>query len=284
MKPRRLWGSRATPNQREMNARHLAWIAAVTFALAVVVSSFHLPVVEAQAGHIDSISPSCASVGDQVTITGQGFGAHNVSIAVGGVQAQVVGANGHSATFIVPAGAPLGSTTVTATNPGGHTGSIAFKVCDLLMPEAWGGEWEIVTTYSNATTGSVTATDDITTFIRTGEPFGLTPAVKAGNCAGSVSDAHLEIQCTGQATTGTCTLGTSAQVSADLSGDSLSGAGTVTISATGNCAPLLNAPQTIQRNIQISGQRLSLSEGPPDSSMTLVKTFVPFAGLIGAGQ
>src|SRR5216684_1214455 len=105
-----------------------------------------------------------------------------------GVPAEIVAANGHSATFIVPGDVQLGPTSATATNPGGHTGSIGFKVCDLRVPEAWGGEWEITTVYRKITTNSITATDDTTAFIRTDEPFGLGPAVKAGNCAGSVSD------------------------------------------------------------------------------------------------
>jgi hypothetical protein len=80
------------------------------------------------ASRIFTIDPSCAGPGDEVTITGNGFGALNVVIQVGGVPAQLVTAYGNRATFIVPVGAPVGVTTVTATNPGGHTGSIAFRV------------------------------------------------------------------------------------------------------------------------------------------------------------
>ena len=42
--------------------------------------------------------------------------------------AQLVSADGNRATFIVPTSASSGVTMVTATNPGGHTGSIAFRV------------------------------------------------------------------------------------------------------------------------------------------------------------
>jgi hypothetical protein len=280
MKPRSFWGRTVILNRRHTDARRLAWILVAAAALAVGAPALRSPVRAAGAGQIDSISPSCASVGDQVTITGRGFGAQNVSIAVGGVPAQVVAANGHSATFIVPAGAPLGKTTVTAKNPGGHTGSIAFKVCDLHMPEAWAGEWQITITYSNATTGSVTAEDNITDFIRTDEPFGLAPAVKVGNCAGSVSDTHLEIQCSGQGKISTCTLGTSVQIAADRADGTIKGSGMTTITFTSGCAPFVNVVQTIQ----ISGQRLNLTQGPPGSSVTMVESFVPFAALIGQGQ
>jgi len=150
-------------------------------------------------------------------------------------------------------------------------------VCDLRVPEAWGGEWEITTTYRKITTNSITATDDTTAFIRTDEPFGLGPAVKAGNCAGSVSDAHLQIQCTGQATSGPCTLGTSVQLSADRTNETINGSGMVTMTVSGNCGPIANTALTVQ----ISGHRLSLNQDPFGPGTTLVKSFVPFASLIG---
>jgi hypothetical protein len=252
----------------------------VVATLTLATSAVRLPVAEAQAGRIDAISPSCASVGAQVTITGIGFGAQNVAIAVGGVPATIVSADGHIATFIVPVGVRLGATTVTATNPGGHSGSIAFKVCDLLLPDAWAGEWEIKDTYRKAGTNSITATDDVTAFIKTNEPFGLAPAFKLGNCAGLVSDSHMEIQCNGQASNMICTLGTSAQITADRTGDSITGSGTVTLTFSSGCAPFVNVMETVQ----ISGNRLNLNQGPSDSVNSLVRSFVPFAAFIGAGQ
>lgn len=283
MKPRSFWQRPVILDYRRSNSHRFGWVLAVAVILGVGAHALRPPALAAQeAGRIDSIAPTCASVGAQVTITGIGFGAQNVSIAVGGVPAQVVTATatGDMATFIVPAGAHLGSTTVTATNPGGQMGSIAFKVCDLLMPEAWGGEWKMTITYRKATTGSVTATDERTAFIRTGEPFGLAPAVKAGSCAGSVSDAHLEVQCSGLGSISTCTLGTSAQITADRTGDTINGSGINVTTVTGNCGPLVTTTETIQ----ISGLRLSLNQDPFGLPTTLVQSFVPFAALIGAGQ
>ncbi len=97
-------------------------------ALAVEMLARTQLTLAAEAARIDSINPSCASVGEQVTITGIGFGANNVKITVGGVSAQVVTATGNKATFLVPQGVPPGVTIVTATNPGGQTGSISFRV------------------------------------------------------------------------------------------------------------------------------------------------------------
>lgn len=79
-------------------------------------------------GSITSITPACAPTGATVVITGHGFGAQNVTVQVGGVLATVVSATGNRVTFLVPNGVPPGVTTVTATNPGGQAGSIAFRV------------------------------------------------------------------------------------------------------------------------------------------------------------
>ncbi len=93
--------------------------------LVVPVGMFIAPPSVEAAVQITSISPFCATIGDTVVITGNGFGAHNITIKVGGVEAQVISATGNKAKFIVPAGVVAGMTTVTATNPGGQTGSIA---------------------------------------------------------------------------------------------------------------------------------------------------------------
>lgn len=89
---------------------------------------FDSPAAFAAASQISGITPSCAAIGEQVTITGNGFGAQDVIIKVSEVVAQLISATGNRVTFIVPVVTPPGVTTVTATNPGGHTGSIAFRV------------------------------------------------------------------------------------------------------------------------------------------------------------
>ncbi|PYN29993.1 MAG: hypothetical protein DMD98_19795 [Candidatus Rokuibacteriota bacterium] len=93
---------------------------------------------KSQAVRIDSITPSSAARGELVTITGMGFGARNVRIAVGGIAAEVLTATGHSATFRVPFGVRPGVTTVTVTKPGGRIGSIAFQVLNR-VPQANAG-------------------------------------------------------------------------------------------------------------------------------------------------
>ena len=52
-----------------------------------------------QAARIDSISPQVGRAGDEVTVSGIGFGADNVAVEVGGVSAQIVSATGTSITL-----------------------------------------------------------------------------------------------------------------------------------------------------------------------------------------
>ncbi len=104
-------------------------VPAICARLAAVLLSLACPsIVFAQAARIDTIVPAQAGPGDIVTITGNGFGARNVQIAVGGVPARVVNATGNWVSFAVPPRAPIGDTTVTATNPGGRRGSVRFHV------------------------------------------------------------------------------------------------------------------------------------------------------------
>jgi hypothetical protein len=104
----------------------------ILFLLAALLLLASVP-AHAQAARIVCISPAVARPGDTVTIDGNGFGAHNVQIEVGGVRATVLTANGHQVTFRVPDGVAPGSVLVTATNPGGRSGTIALRVIDGIL-------------------------------------------------------------------------------------------------------------------------------------------------------
>jgi len=215
-----------------------------------------------------------------VTITGIGFGADNVQITVDGVPAQVVTATGNRATFIVPTGVSLGTTTVTAMNPGGHVGSSAFQVCDLLLPDAWAGEWTFTITSRKAATGSITSVREFTAFLRSGEPFGMTVVVaKLASCTGAVTETDLNIHCTAQATTGACTASGDIQVVVTRTGETITGMGASTLTVVGDCGPFASSAETIE----IVGQRLSPDQGNP-STTTLLLSFVPHAALLSNVQ
>ena len=56
---------------------------------------------------IDLVNPPCAEPGAvSGYIEGNGFGAENVTITVAGIEAEVLAATGHDASFVVPEGIP----------------------------------------------------------------------------------------------------------------------------------------------------------------------------------
>jgi hypothetical protein len=106
----------------------------VAIALAAVMTTARHASAQ-RAGSIDTIAPAAARVGELVTIRGRGFGAFNARVTVGGVPAVLVAANGSQVTFRVPAGVAPGVTQVAATNPGGQSGSIGFRMLEgILLP------------------------------------------------------------------------------------------------------------------------------------------------------
>jgi Bacterial Ig-like domain (group 2)/IPT/TIG domain len=112
---------------------------------------------------ITSIAPAAAHRGDTVKITGRGFGAQNVRIAVGGVPAKLLAATCNEASFVVPASAPFGKTRVRATNPGGQFDEIAFEVdydgrVTIVVDDAHGAGADIGPTGGSITAGGLTLT------------------------------------------------------------------------------------------------------------------------------
>ncbi|HXH28301.1 MAG TPA: hypothetical protein VNL37_04610, partial [Candidatus Polarisedimenticolia bacterium] len=107
--------------------------AAFLLALIAATASPLLAARAARAARIDSIVPAAGRAGDHVRIRGIGLGGRALRVTVGGLLARLVTANGFRAVFIVPEGAGPGPTQVTATNPGGHVGSIGFQIVGVLL-------------------------------------------------------------------------------------------------------------------------------------------------------
>ena len=214
-----------------------------------------------EASQIQSISAPCGVEGDQVTIKGNGFGAANVRISVGGVAARVVTASGHSATFVVPGTGTVGPTTVTATNPEGRAGTIGFAICDVRLPPIWAGEWNVDITYRDAATGRVTATESLPRVLCAGSPLGLGDllALDPGSCSSTVSGTKLLLRCSASTSTDSCNL----QGTLSLAIEVPPGA-TVTLQGSGSWSGSLSPGCPIagsqSETIQISGVRTSDSQ------------------------
>jgi len=244
--------------------------------VAITLFAALLPLMLAQAVHaavaIDSLSPACGSVGNPVTMTGHGFGASNVRIVVDGITAHVLSATGDTATFVVPPGVHLGPTTVVATNPGGQTGAHGFRICDVVMPDAWAGTWQLTVTYRSMVTHTITQKDVITAFIRPGESFGVLEVAKRVNCTGSISDANFEVHCAGQGSIGSCTVTADVQVSLSRTTATLAGSGARLVLHEG-CGVVTDRDDTIE----IAGVRLSTDYQGPAPTRTFIQSFVPQA-------
>src|SRR5687768_1574937 len=109
---------------RTLEGRRAALFALAASIVAIAVAA---PSARSQGLQIDGIAPASGRAGDHVTVQGRGFGARNLRIAVNGIPADVLTASGHQVSFVVPQGVTAGAATVTATNPGGHVGSIGFQ-------------------------------------------------------------------------------------------------------------------------------------------------------------
>ena len=113
---------------RRSGVTHLAAVLSGIVAAAVLAGPAAPKTDSGQAVGISSITPAVADRGGTVTITGNGFGAQNLQVTVGGIVAELLSATGSEASFRVPALAGPGRVLVGATNPGGHVGEIGLTV------------------------------------------------------------------------------------------------------------------------------------------------------------
>jgi IPT/TIG domain len=102
----------------------MRYVVVILAALATAQSAWAAPAPL----RVTGISPQMADRGELVTITGGGFGAHNLEVSVGGERVPLVSATGSKASFRVPALGAVGDVSVEARNPGGHAGRIGLTV------------------------------------------------------------------------------------------------------------------------------------------------------------
>jgi hypothetical protein len=231
---------------------------------------------------IDTVSPACAKPGDTVAITGDGLSPRAIRISVGGVPAHVVAATGHRATFVVPAGLPLGSAVIVATRTHGHHGhhghhgrhrpdqaAMPFDVCDLPVPAGWVGQWRIALTYRDATTNRVVAVDRVTSGIRPGEPLGLGLLRGAADCAASVTEDAAEARCEAALPLDACTAHATTTFALERHGDILTGSGLTEAGLTGPCPASREATA-----VELSGVRLAPEAGATSPGLGVLQRFV----------
>jgi hypothetical protein len=108
------------------------WVSA---ALALSVSSFAgcgtegTNATDPKKLQVTSIAPACARPGETAYIEGKGFGAKNVTIIVGEVEAEVLSASGRTVSFVVPGLIPQGPFEVAVIKSGGKIATIDWVAC-----------------------------------------------------------------------------------------------------------------------------------------------------------
>ena len=102
----------------------MKYMVVILAALATAQSAWAAPAPL----RVTGISPQVADRGELVTITGDGFGAHNLAVTVEGERVPLVSATGTRASFRVPALGAVGDVSVEARNPGGPVGRIGLTV------------------------------------------------------------------------------------------------------------------------------------------------------------
>ena len=168
----------------------------------------------------------------------------------------------------------LGAATVTATNPGGHAGSIAYRICDLPLPATWAGEWMIVLTYTDPATLSVTERDELTTALCAGGPLGPGLLANFESCTGTATDDRLSLSCTSQVADGACLTNAALQLAIErpaTAPETLVGSGAWSATTTSACVISPGRGESIA----VTGLRVSTAQtGCTQPPASLIRSFL----------
>jgi hypothetical protein len=251
----------------------------VTLAAAALAGGLLLgtgPHSDHDALRIDTVAPACAKPGDTVAITGDGLASRGVRISVGGLPAHVASTASHRASFVVPAGLPLGPAAIVAAQTHSHRGRhhadrahMPFEICDLAVPTGWVGQWRMALTYRDAATNRVVAVDRITAAIRPGDPIGLGLLRGAADCAATVTDDAAEARCEAELALERCTGRATTIFSLERHGDTLTGSGLTEASVGGACPASQEGTA-----VELSGVRVSPDPGATSPALGVLQRFV----------
>ena len=126
----------------------------------------------------------------------------------------------------------------------------------LVIPAEWAGTWEITLTFRDCSTNEIRGQEVLTSLVCPGDTL-VNPFVAIfEDCDGSRTGNHLEANCSYQNSEGACQITVGVDFSMDVSGNSLTGSGTITTPATPECGGLFT---TGCERVGISGTRLSSS-------------------------
>lgn len=126
----------------------------------------------------------------------------------------------------------------------------------LVIPAEWAGTWEITLTFRDCNTNEIRSQERITSLVCAGDTL-FNPFVPLfENCTGSRTGNHLEAECTYQNSAGACQVTVGVDFTMDVSGNTLTGSGTIQTTATPECGDFFTAGC---ERVGIAGTRISTS-------------------------
>ncbi len=126
----------------------------------------------------------------------------------------------------------------------------------LVIPPEWAGTWEVSLTFRDCATDVVYSEEVLTSLICPGDTLVNPFANIFENCSGTRTGNHLSAECQYQNSSGACQVTMDLDFSMDISGNSLSGNGTLQTTTTPACGTFLSAGC---QEILISGTRIDTS-------------------------
>lgn len=166
----------------------------------------------------------------------------------------------------------LSDDTITVRKPRGvplNQGHVLWTVTgvrDAVVPEGWAGTWHLQMTYRDATSGERRSIETATNVIRSEEAFGLAAAMDVARCAVITWANTIDLQCSMKVRDLTCSGDGTGRLSLTVDGDSMTGSGAWSGTASAGCAAAGQDGETIE----ITGARLSTdttTSGPTGSSL-----------------
>jgi hypothetical protein len=135
----------------------------------------------------------------------------------------------------------------------------------LVVPAAWAGTWQITLTFRDCSTDEIRAQEVVTAKVCPGDTLVNPFNDIFEHCDGTRTGNHLTASCEHTNSSGACQITVSTDFTMDVSGNSLTGSGTIQTTATPECGGLFT---TGCERVGISGTRLSSSIADCDSITT----------------
>jgi hypothetical protein len=129
----------------------------------------------------------------------------------------------------------------------------------VLVTDAWVGEWNIVSTFTECEGGATTMVEDVIDVVCSGDTLRLAGSRLFAYCGGTATDSHVDVDCDYHFDDGACNVRVVLKFTLDRNGEALTGSGVWSTSVSAGCSDLY--PVGCE-HISITGTRLSADVSP----------------------